>query len=284
MGAGSMHIRPMSQQDIDFALLLTSSEGWGSIALDFKELLAFDPEGSFIAETNEVPVGMICTTTYNGFGFVSNLIVLRENRNKGVGAILMKHALEHLDRRGVRSHLLDGVLRAVSLYERFGFERKYKSLRFEGRVEPRIFDDIRTMTEADVNEIDRFDARFFGASRRGFLESRLKHFPSLCKVLELDGNLAGYIMGSEKHGFVRIGPWVMRTNLESAEALLQNVSAECEEMPLQIGVLENNARALQILQKHGFNQKSFSWRMVRGVKGRWTFSDHLYAIHSAARG
>ena len=279
-----MRIRKMLLQDIDFALLLTSSEGWGSIALDFKELLAFDPEGCFIAETNEAPIGMICTTPYNGFGFVSNLIVLKEHRNGGVGAILMKHALEHLDRRGVKAHLLDGVLKAVSLCERFGFEKRYKSLRLEGRVEPKVSDDIRTMTEADVDEIDRFDTRFFGASRRGFLKSRLKHSPSLCKVLELDGNLAGYIMGSERHGFVRIGPWVMKTNLERAEALLQSFSAECEEMPLQIGVLENNARAVQILQKHGFNQKSFSWRMVRGVRGRWTFSDHLYAIHSAARG
>ena len=279
-----MNIRPMLKQDIDFALFLTSCEGWESIALDFEELLAFDPRSSFILELNEAPVGMISTIPYDGFGFVNNLIVLKEHRNRGLGATLMKHALEHLDRRSVGSHLLDGVLGAVSLYERFGFERRYKSLRLEGRVKPKTSDDIRRMTDADLDEIDRFDTRFFGASRRGFLKSRLKHFPSFCNVLELDGNLAGYIMGSERHGFVRIGPWVMKTNLERAEALLQDVSAACEEMPLHIGVLENNVRALQILQKHEFTQKSFSWRMVRGVRGRWTFSDHLYAIHSAARG
>ena len=279
-----MRIRKMLLQDIDFALLLTSSEGWGSTALDFKELLAFDPEGCFIAEINETPVGMVCTTPYDGFGFVSNLIVRKEHRNRGVGAILMEHALEHLDRRGARSHLLDGVLKAVSLYERFGFARKYKSLRLEGRVEPKTSDDIRKMLNADLNDINGFDAKFFGASRKDFLESRLRHFPRLCKVLEIDGYIEGYIMGSERRGFIRIGPWVMNTHSERAEALLQDFSSECEGMPLRMGVLENNEGALQILQKHGFAQKGFSWRMIRGVRGSWTFSDHLYAIHSAARG
>ena len=279
-----MNIRPMLKQDIDFALLLTSCEGWGSIALDFEEILAFDPESCFILEINEAPVGMICTIPYDGFGFISNLIVLKEHRNRGLGAILMKHALAHLEKRGVRSHLLDGVLSAVSLYERFGFEKKHKPLRLEGRVEPKTSDDIREMVKADLNDINGFDAKFFGASRKDFLESRLRHFPSLCKVLEIDGYIEGYIMGSERRGFIRIGPWVMKTNSERAEALLQDFSSACEGMPLRMGVLENNEMALHILQKHGFAQKSYSWRMIRGVRGSWTFSDHLYAIHSAARG
>jgi ribosomal protein S18 acetylase RimI-like enzyme len=279
-----MNIRLMSQQDIDFALILTSLEGWRSIALDFEELLAFDPESCFILEINEAPVGMICTVPYDGFGFVCNLIVLKEHRNRGLGAILMKHALAYLEGRGVKSHLLDGVLRAVSLYERFGFERRYKSLRLEGHVEPKTSDDIREMTNADLDNINRFDAEFFGASRKDFLESRLRHFPFFCKVLEIDGVLAGYIMGSERHGFVRIGPWVMKRYLDRAGDLLQELSSECQGMPLQIGVLENNASALHLLQMHGFTQKSFSWRMIRGATGSWTCSDHLFAIHSAARG
>jgi GNAT superfamily N-acetyltransferase len=279
-----MNIRPMLKQDIDFALLLTSCEGWGSIALDFEELLAFDPESCFILEINETAAGMICTIPYDGFGFIGNLIVLKEHRNRGFGAILMKHALVHLEGRGVRSHLLDGVLKAVSLYERFGFEKRYKSLRLKGRVEPKTSDDIREMVNADLTDINKLDAEFFGASRMSFLRSRLKHFPDFCKVLEVDEVVIGYIMGSERHGFVRIGPWVMKTNFDRAGDLLQELSSECQGLPLQIGVLENNASALHLLQMHGFTQYSFSWRMLRGTAGSWTCSDHLFAIHSAARG
>jgi len=280
----SMYIRKMSQQDIEFALTLTTTEGWGSIKLDFEELLAFDPQGCFIAEFSDEPIGMICTTPYNSFGFVSNLIVLREHRNKKLGTELMKHALEYLERKHVVSHLLDGVMKAISLYERFGFEKRHKSLRLEGYVEPKESADIRYMTAGDLDDIDQFDTKFFGASRKRFIESRLRHFPKLCKVLDINGELAGYIMGSERSGFIRIGPWVMKNNHEQAEDLLRDFALEVDGMPLQIGVLKNNRRALQIFQKHKFAQKSFSWRMMRGPKGNWTFSDHLYAICSAARG
>jgi GNAT superfamily N-acetyltransferase len=279
-----MYIRKMSKPDIDFAVDLTSAEGWGSIKLDFEELLEFDPEGCFIAEISDTPIGMICATPYNGFGFVSNLIVLEDYRNRKFGTLLMKHALEYLENRGVISHLLDGVLKAISLYERFSFEKRYKSLRLEGFVEPKESDNIRLMTSADLNTIDQFDIAFFGASRRSFLQSRLKHFPRLCKVLEIEGDVAGYIMGSKRYDFIRIGPWVMKTNLEHAEDLLCEFALETEELPLQIGLLENNENALHLLQKYEFLQRSFSWRMMRGFKGDWTFSDHLYAICSAARG
>ena len=279
-----MNIRKMSHQDIDFAMSLTSAEGWGSIQLDFEELLAFDPEGCFIAEISDSPIGMICTTPYNGFGFVSNLLVLEERRNRGFGTLLMKHALEYLEYKGVMSHMLDGVLKAISLYERFGFDKRYKSLRLKGCVEPRESDAVRPMKPSDLGIIDKFDSEIFGASRMSFIESRLKRFPRLCKVLEIDENLVGYIMGSERHDFFRIGPWVMRSHLERAEDLLQEFAVETRELPLQIGLLENNVSALRILWKHKFTQTSFSWRMMRGIRGNWTLSDHLYAICSAARG
>ena len=274
----------MLQQDIEFAIKLTSSEGWGSIELDFEELLSFDPEGCFIAEIDDTPIGMICTTPYNSFGFVSNLIVLKAYRTENRGTLLMNHALDYLIKRGVNSHMLDGVLRAVSMYERFGFEKTHKSLRLQGHVEPRESDDVRRMTRLDIDRVERFDTQFFGASRRGFIESRLRNFPSLCKVLEIDGDIAGYIMGSERYDFIRIGPWVMNTHLERAEDLLQAFASVCGKRLLHIGVLENNQEALRILKKHGFIQRSFSWRMRRGNLGNWTFSNHLYAIHSAARG
>ncbi|MFW9806354.1 MAG: GNAT family N-acetyltransferase [Candidatus Thorarchaeota archaeon] len=279
-----MNIRKMLQQDIAFSIELTSSEGWGSIELDFEELLSFDPEGCFIAEIDDTPIGMICTTPYGSFGFVSNLIVSKAYRTKNRGTLLMSHALDYLNKRGVRTQMLDGVLRAVSMYERFGFAKTYKSLRLQGHVEPNESDDVRRMTRSDIDEVERFDTEFFGAIRRDFIDSRLRNFPSLCKVLEIEGCIAGYIMGSERYDFIRIGPWVMNTHLERAEDLLQAFASECGERLLHIGVLENNLGALRILKRHGFIQKSFSWRMRRGDLGNWTFSDHLYAIHSAARG
>ncbi|MFX1483071.1 MAG: GNAT family N-acetyltransferase [Promethearchaeota archaeon] len=279
-----MHIRKMLPKDIDYAIRLTSNEGWSSIGLDFEELLSFDPLGCFVGEINDKPIGMICTISYNGFGFVSNLIVDPEYRNNKYGSFLLEHALEYLEKRRVKTQMLDGMQKAISLYERFGFEKRHKSLRLEGHVEPKESNNIRPMTHDDLDSIDRFDAIFFGATRRRLLQSQLKHFPNLCRVAENDGDLTGYIMGTERQETIRIGPWVMKENLEQAEDLLMDFASEIRGKRLKIGVLENSRACLHILQKHDFVQKSFSWRMLRGNNGNWTFSDHLYAICSAARG
>jgi hypothetical protein len=53
---------------------------------------------------------------------------------------------------------------------------------------------------------------------------------------------------------------------------------------LKIGVLEKNTKSLGILNKHGFEVKSFSWRMVYGEDTEATLSNCLYAICSPARG
>jgi len=279
-----MHIRQMTSKDFDFALRLTSIEGWSSTRLDFQELLQFDPDGSFIAEVDEKPVAMVCSSPYGRFGFVSNLIVEREYRHRQYGTFLMKHIIDHLEDRGIIAQLLDGVIEAVPLYERLGFVKKYRSMRLEGTVKPQESAYVRHITEDDLDTIGRFDTEFFGAPREKFLCSRFRHFPDLAKVLEVQGEIIGYIMGSESGDVIRIGPWVMMKNLDLAEELLTDFAMEVEEKTLKIGVVENNVRALGLLQKHHFKEVSYSWRMQRGIEGDWTLSDHLYAICCAARG
>ncbi len=274
----------MSKEDIDFALDLTSTEGWLSTRQDFEDLLEFDPEAHFIAEINNESIGMVGTVPYNGFGYVGNLIVLERHRGKKLGATLMGFALNYLENRGVMTQLLDGVPDAISLYERQGFRKVCRSLRLEGFVRPRESEYVRHMTKADLVVIDKVDTRLFGASRSTFLRSLLSHFPRLCKVLEVDGEVQGYIMGSERQDSIRIGPWVMTHHSNRVEDLLRAFATGTDNQVLKIGVLETSDLAVRLLEKHDFVETSHSWRMIRGIDGDWTTSDHLYAICSPARG
>ncbi len=280
----TVQIRRMTIGDLDFILHLTSEEGWSSTRLDFEELMHFDPDGCFILERKDEKIGMVCAAPYDGFGFISNLIVIKEHRNQQYGTILMKHIIDYLEKRGIMTQLLDGVVKAVPLYEKLGFRKRYKSLRLEGVVQPKESVVVRFMKSWDLDTINEFDARFFGASREKFLNSRFEHFPNLCKVLEIDGDIAGYIMGSTSGEYVRIGPWVMKTHNDYAEELLRSFAMETNGRTLKIGVLENNTDALQLLNKYNFTNISYSWRMLRGGEGTFTFSNSLYAICCAARG
>ena len=279
-----MHIREMSKKDIDFALSLTAAEGWLSTRLDFEDLLEFDPQSCFIGEINDEPIGMVCTVPYNGFSYVGNLIVLEGHRNKKLGTQLMEFALKYLENRGIMTQLLDGVQDAIELYERLGFRKVCRSLRLEGKVRPRESDYVRYMTQNDLVLIDRCDTRLFGACRVSFLQSLLTHFPRLCKVLEIDGEIHGYIMGSERRNSIRIGPWVMVHQSDRAEDLLRSFAKGTGDQVLKIGVLENNTKAIQLIKRHNFVKTSHSWRMLRGPEGDCSTSNHLYAICAPARG
>jgi ribosomal protein S18 acetylase RimI-like enzyme len=84
-----------------------------------------DLDASQVALLDGEPVG-ICTVAIRGDqGWVGGLGVALPHRNRGVGVVLMRRALEELRGRGVRDLWLEVLVQnepAVRLYERLGFE------------------------------------------------------------------------------------------------------------------------------------------------------------------
>ena len=277
-------IRTMNSQDVSFALSLTSAEDWMSTELDFLEILTHDPHGSFIGEVSGRPVGMVCTVPYESFGFIGNLIVLPRWRGRGFGEALMVHAMDYLNARDVRTHMLDGVDKAVPLYERLGFRKLDKSLRLEGKLVLNQSGGSRAMTHDDLDTLSEYDRDCFGSNRRVFLEARLTNFSELCFVSEDDNRVTGYIMGSQSGEFIRIGPWVVTGGIETAKSLLNTLVSSVPNRVLKVGVLETNHDATSLLQSNGFRQISFSWRMSTKPQEDWSCSKRLFAICSPARG
>lgn len=279
-----MNIRQMVMSDLDFALNQTTLEGWTSTKNDFEELLKFDPEGSFIGEIDGETIGMVCTVNYGEFGFIGNLIVQNQYRGQNLGRILMEIAMKHLLNTGTKSLLLDGVPKAVSLYERLGFRKIVKSLRLESVLTGQSSEYVRPMIPEDLDRISVSDTSHFGGRRDKFLKMRYSSFPEYCKVLEFEDEIQGFIMGSKRESSIRIGPWVMNGHIQRSEDLLLAFAENSTEYPLKLGVLESNNEALNILRRHGFRETSYSWRMLYGENTKATMSNHLYAICSPARG
>jgi GNAT superfamily N-acetyltransferase len=279
-----MHIRQMLHEDLDFALSLTSAEGWSSTRRDFAELQEHDPLSCFIGEINAEPIGMVCTASYGEFGFIGNLIVHESCRGQECGRILMEHAMHHLRVLHARSILIDAVPRAETLYERLGFRRICRSLRLEGMMSGERTEKVRGMIQDDLPQVAALDASLFEGRREHFLRMRYAAYPEYAKVLESDGKIQGYIMGSASDRAVRIGPWVIKSHHECAEQLLFSFAQAAQKRVLKVGVLEKNKEALGLLYGQGFEEVSFSWRMVWGEDTEATTSETLYAIYSPDRG
>jgi ribosomal protein S18 acetylase RimI-like enzyme len=283
--AATLYIRTMAPSDLDFAGTCTAAEGWlTETRQSFEGFYAHAPAGCFVAELDGKRVGICVATGYDTYGFVGELIVVPEARGQGIGSRLLEHAISYLHGRGVQNILLDGVVAAVSLYERAGFRKVCRSLRFGGPVVGKSHARVRSMRRANLDAALALDREAFGQDRRFLLERRLTLYPELCKVLLCDGKVAGYVMGRQRPGMVAVGPWVVRPDVERPVDLLESLALEAEDN-LGLGVLETNHAATRAVRALGLVERADPpWRMALGPSSDLGTSPMAYAIGAPATG
>jgi ribosomal protein S18 acetylase RimI-like enzyme len=284
--AHDMSIQAMNASDLDFAAHCTETEGWSSeTRAEFEGFYEHDPGGCLVAKIGDQSVGIGIATSYRGFGFVGEIIVIAEERGKGIGRMILENAVSYLRAKNCRSIYLDGVLKAVPLYERTGFKKICRSLRFYGQIEGRAHAGIRPMRESDLRSVCGMDMSAFGTDRSFFLKRRFQIYPELCKVAEQEGKCTGFIFGRRGKGLVSFGPWLAIPAAESPLDLLETASLEALGTRIGLGVLEANINAAQAVRSLGLVEREDPpWRMVLGGSDRLGQSNSLYAIGSAAAG
>ena len=279
-------IRVMRQEDLAFAAECTAAEGWLSENLTTLEgFYLRDPTGCLLAEREGQPVGMCVATFYGKSGFIGELIVRPEARGYGIGAALVNHGVRWLKKRGSETVYLDGVLKAVDLYERNGFRKICRSWRFSNQLTGEQSSQVRRMTERDLPEVFALDRASFGAERSFFLRRRLELFPELCQVMVAGGRLIGYIQGRRSEGWASAGPWVATEEATEPELLLKAFANEVGDVSISTGILDVNHRAVELVRSLGFVENPDSpWRMALGRSGDLGASPRCYAVGSAAKG
>ncbi len=282
----SITVRQMLESDLDFAAGCTANEGWTSqIRSEFEGFLAHDPGGCFVVQAGARPVGICVATPYGAAGFLGEFIVVPEWRGRGIGRHLMEHAIGYLHGRGVQSIFLDGEPRAVPLYERLGFRKITRSLRFAGTLTGAAHSAVRPMRLADLPAALELDRDAFGADRAFFLQRRLSQHPELCRVVECRGQVVAFILGRRGADWVAAGPWVVSPGVEHPEHLLESLALEAGGAAIHVGVLETNTVATRILASCGLVERpTWTWRMVLGTAACVGTSDQLYALGTPAKG
>lgn len=279
-------IRGMKATDLTFAAECTAAEGW--VSENWASLEGFflhDPEGCLIAEDKGRPVGICVSTYYGKSGFIGELIVRADARGRGVGAKLLKHGVRILKDRGVETVYLDGVVKAVELYERNGFHKVCRSWRFSGQLTGKSGLHVRQMMTSDLEQVFTLDRLSFGADRTFFLNRRFEIYPELSHVMASGERVTGFIMGRSGEGWVSAGPWVMSEYAENPIELLNSFILHAGDRPISIGILATNLHACGLVQSLGFTERMDSpWRMAQGRSTNLGASPKCFAIGSAAKG
>ncbi len=278
-------IRVMTHNDVDFVMRLQEMVGWGNMRADVERSLYYEPSGCFVASQNGVDVGIVNSFLYGEVGFIGNLIVVPETRGGGVGAALMKRAIERLTSEGANMIRLDGVQKAIPLYERLGFKGEYWSLRFNGVAVKAPHRGVEPMMRENLEQVAKLDKRFFGLDRGQKLRRVQHDFPDLCFKASKGGEVRGFIMAKPSASNVRVGPWICDPKFsDMAEPLLNALTSKVERQKMWVGVPEFNKASVKIVEGKGYARMPASLRMCYGACKRVEDVSGIYGIGAPDKG
>jgi ribosomal-protein-alanine N-acetyltransferase len=89
----------------------------------FSQFLRWEPDGFLVVKERGETIGYAMASSKDGYGMILSIAVSPGHRRKGIGALLMHAALEHLTGKVERVQLQVNATneKAIGFYRRFGF-------------------------------------------------------------------------------------------------------------------------------------------------------------------
>ena len=172
----SLRIRLLQKTDIVFANSLRALVGWNQTPDDWLRFLNHQPDGCFIAEWDEQPVGTATTTVYEDkVAWIGMVLVHPDARRRGIGRALVEHCIAFLKPR-VACIKPDATPLGKTLYDTLGFKdewtlRRWETSNVEHAVAPTKY-RVRRIRVEDEEAIRVLDTDSFGAFR----------WPMVCRI------------------------------------------------------------------------------------------------------
>lgn len=275
-----MILRQLTESDLDGCLALSAGVGWNQTAQDWRLFLRLGV-GWGLFEGGGDLVATACVLPYEDrFAWVSMVIVREDRRRRGLGGWLLRHALEHLGRRGL-TPLLDATPAGRELYLRLGFRDVWEFSRMVGSAPSRPAGPVRApgvrpMGEGDLGRAAAWDRRVFGADRGALLESLRARAPDAALVAEGPDGLRGYLLGRDGRTAHQLGPLVA-ADTDAALALLV-AALNSLEAPVYLDVPGARGDLRAALEDAGWALQRRFTRMVHGAGAAPGDPTDLYAI------
>jgi GNAT superfamily N-acetyltransferase len=273
----------MSPEDFDFAVQITEKMNWSLTTADFEFMIELEPEGCFVLLEDSKKIGLATTVSFGTLAWFGNLIVIESHRKKGAGSQLVKHSIEYLTHKRVRTIGLYAYMDRILFYERLGFNRdseftvlKGKGLSLPGKS------GARKAEKQDLKEIIEFDKSCFGASRRKLLEPIILDTDNLCYTSVEGKRINGYAVAKVFRHMGEIGPLVCQKGREDvAINLLRSVLSRLEGYEVSMYVPSGESTILNFLKTSGFTE---SFRVARMFFASPVTKDCICMAESLERG
>ncbi|MBD9506279.1 GNAT family N-acetyltransferase [Ensifer sp. ENS10] len=257
-------IRRASRAELDVMIEWAAEEGWNPGLGDVGPFWAADPDGYWIADGEDGPVGAISLVRYNeSYAFLGFYITRPEHRGKGIGRQLWQQAMVVAGNRIVG---LDGVVAQQENYRRSGFTYAHANIRYGGVID--VIEppgaDLLEVAPVHMSLLTEYDRRFVPARREAFLREWLKSSDGRRSVLLLrDGAVAAYgTIRACRNGF-KIGPLFSDTET-GADLVFRKLAAGVNGSEIYLDIPEPNASAKALCDRYNLRAAFETARMYRG--------------------
>jgi len=279
MSYGKFAVRNMTRDEMDIAVGWAACEGWNPGINDADCFYRTDPDGFFVAASDEGPLGFISAVRYGGdFGFIGFFVVRPDLRGGRLGPELGRAALTRL--AGVNTGI-DGVLNKVKNYETYGFRMAHHNVRYCGvrNAGEASLAQLESVSSVAPEELSAFDRRFFPVARQRFLRLWLKQPASHSFIIKKDGVIQGLGVIRRCLAGYKIGP-LFAEDETSAERLFCGLAARVPEgEKFYMDIPQPNVAALAMARRHAMTPVFETARMYSGHDPQLPL-DRIYGITS----
>jgi ribosomal protein S18 acetylase RimI-like enzyme len=238
--------------------------GVSSFRTSVDRFAAVQPDGMAVVELDGAVVGTGCCVAYptGKFGWIGLVATAPGFERQGIATAITEYLVDVLAAHGC-APVLDASAAGGLVYERMGFADRGLTtvMGFNEDADPIPgWDHCETLIDDDLDEVVRFDALRFGATRRDVLAKLVEQYPGRVLVLRRRGKIAGYLVAQE----ATLGPVVADTS-ESLASLVAGVHLFEWRSPPRINVPPESGH-LATLQRLGFEVRRELRHMRRGVE------------------
>ncbi|HOX02057.1 MAG TPA: GNAT family N-acetyltransferase [Candidatus Paceibacterota bacterium] len=264
-----LRVRALTRADLAFADRVRELAGWNQTRADWERFLATEPDGCFLAEWNGQPAGTATTTVYgSALAWIGMVLVHPDARRRGIGSALLRHCMDCLRKRGVRSVKLDATPLGRPLYQSLGFEDEWPLARWAGASPPptpsRSDPRLRPWDPKDTPSVQRLDEAAFGISRQRILHLMLPQTQAAWIFESEPGRISGYGMLRAGSRAFYLGP-VAAESAEAGIGLAERLLAGCPGQPVYWDIPEANEPAIAWAGRIGLAVQRPLMRMFAGV-------------------
>jgi ribosomal protein S18 acetylase RimI-like enzyme len=245
--------------------VMQQAYGVASFRTSIDRFACVQPDGLVVVEEDGSVVGTGCCVAYRDgkFGWIGLVATLPGFQRRGIATAITERLSQVLAEHGCAS-VLDASASGGPVYERMGFADHglTRVLTFAGTEAGWSQADVEPcdpLTLGDLDDVVRFDAPRFGASRRDLLAKLIDQQPGRALLLRRRGKVAGYVVAQES----TLAPLVADTS-ESLASLVSAALALQWPVPPRVSVPPESGH-VATLQRLGFEQGRELRHMRRGV-------------------